>query len=119
MIALWIATGLLALVYLAAGGSKLLRPKTSLHDVMPFTQDRTVWQVKTIGALEVLGAVGVVLPELTGIATWLTPTAAFCLVIVQVFAIIVHLRRGEKNVIVNIVLLLLALAVGILWIVLR
>ena len=117
MIALWIATGILALAYLAAGGTKLSRPKRALHDVMPFTRDFAAWQVKTIGALEVLGAIGLILPELTGIAAWLTPTAAFALVLVQIGAIIVHVRRAEKNVIVNAVLLLLALAVGIFWVV--
>jgi len=119
MIALWIATGLLALAYLGAGGTKLLRRKSDVEKIMPFAEDFAAWQVKTIGALEVLGALGLILPELTRIATWLTPTAAFGLVLVQVGAIIVHVRRGEaKKMAVNIVLLLLALAVGIFWIVL-
>jgi uncharacterized membrane protein len=118
MIALWIATGILALAYLAAGGTKLLRRKADVAKVMPFASDFTGWQVKTIGALEVLGAIGLILPRLTQIAAWLTPTAAFALVLVQVGAMIVHVRRGEKNLTVNIVLLLLALAVGIFWIVL-
>ena len=119
MIALWIATGILALAYLFAGATKLLRRKADVEKVMPFAVDFAAWQVKTIGALEVLGAIGLVLPELTHIATWLTPTAAFGLVLVQIGAMIVHVRRGEaKKMAANIVLLLLALAVGIFWIVL-
>lgn len=117
MIALWIATGILALAYLLAGGTKLSRSKASVQKIMPFAEDFAAWQVKTIGTLEVLGALGLVLPQFTGIATWLTPTAAFALVVVQIGAILVHIRRAEaKKLTVNLVLLALALAVGIAWI---
>ena len=118
LIALWIATGILALAYLFSGGTKVIRRKADVEKIMPFAEDYATWQVKTIGALEVLGAIGLVLPELTNIATWLTPTAAFALVLVQVGAIIVHVRRGDKNLVPNIVLIVLALLVGVFWIVL-
>lgn len=117
MLALWIATALLAALYLATGAVKLLRPKAAVERVMPFATDFASWQVKAIGALEVLGTLGLVLPQLTGIATWLTPPAAFALVLLQICAIRVHVRRGEaRKLAINIVLLLLALAIGIAWI---
>ena len=64
--------------------------------------------------MEILGAIGLILPWLTGIAPVLTPLAAIGLVIVQALAIVVHLRRNEAKVIpVNLILLLLALFVAI------
>jgi hypothetical protein len=58
--------------------------------------------------LELLGAVGLLLPGLTGIATWLTPLAALGLVLVMIGAIAFHLSRRE----VLHALLPLAIALG-------
>jgi putative oxidoreductase len=72
-------------------------------------------RLRAIGALEVLGAVGVVLPGLTGVLPWLVPTAAAALALLMLFAAIFHLRRpGEAaNVILNAALGVLALVVAI------
>lgn len=65
--------------------------------------------VRAIGVLEVLGAIGLILPPLTGIAPWLALAAASGLVLLQIGGIIVHLSRGEAKVIgLNIVLLVVA-----------
>ena len=69
--------------------------------------------MKLIGAAEVLGAIGIVLPALTGIAPILSPIAASALALVMIGAIVVHRRRNE-NPIVNIVLLILAGASAVL-----
>ena len=111
-IALWVVQILLALLFLAAGGVKLLRPREDLLAKLPFTEDYTDAQIKGIGAAEVLGAIGVVLPWLTGIVPWLTPLAALGLAITQVGAIRVHVRRHEP-VIANIVLLAMTLFVAV------
>ena len=67
--------------------------------------------LRTIGVLEVLGAIGLILPPLTGIAPALALAAAIGLVLIQVGGISLHLRRGEAKLIwLNIVLLLLAAA---------
>jgi hypothetical protein len=59
--------------------------------------------------LEVLGALGLVLPPLTGIAPVLALSAAVGLVLIQVGGISLHLSRGEVKVIgLNIALLVLA-----------
>ena len=115
LIAVWIVSGLLALAYLASGGMKVLRPHSKVKLTMEFAEDFAPWQVKVIGALEVLGAIGLILPELLHIATILTPIAATGLVIVQVFAIVVHVRRHDdpKRLPTNVILLLLALFVAI------
>jgi hypothetical protein len=115
-IALWIVQGLLALAYLAAGSIKVARPREQLvasgrFDWMKDTSDAGV---KAVGAVEVLGALGLILPELTGIAPILTPIAAVGLVIVQIGAIRVHLVRNERQPLpANVILLLLAAFVAI------
>lgn len=116
LIAYWIVAGLLALAYLAAGGMKLLQPQQKLASSgMAWAGAFPAWSVKLIGLLEVLGAIGLILPPLTAIAPVLAPVAAVGLVLVQVGAIVTHLARGEAKVLAaNIVLLLLAVAAA--WI---
>lgn len=115
-IALWVVQGLLAALYLAAGLMKLVRPREQMvaSGKFDWAKDMTDGAVKGIGAVEVLGALGLVLPWLTGIAPVLTPIAAVGLVIVQVLAARVHLKLGEtKSLPVNVVLLLLAAFVAV------
>jgi len=115
-IGLWIAQGLLALVYLAAGGLKVVRPHERLvasgnFDWMKQTSDASV---KAVGLVEILGALGVILPWLTGIAPILTPIAALGLVVVQICALRVHLARDERRPLpANVILLLLAAFVAV------
>ncbi len=97
-----------------AGVIKTSRPRAGLAEQMPWTEDFSDGTVKLIGSMELLGAIGLVLPWATGIATVLTPLAATGLVVIQVLASVVHLRRGEAKALpVNAVLLLLALFVAI------
>lgn len=112
LLAYWIIAGLLALAYLAAGGLKVVQAPAKLAaSGLTWAPDFPTWTVKAIGLLEVLGAIGLILPPLTGVATVLAPLAALGLVLVQVGAIITHVVRGEvKTLTVNVVLLLLAIA---------
>ena len=108
-IALWVAQVLLAVAFLGAGATKLSQPKEKLAKNMAWVEDFSQPAVRLIGALEVLGAIGVVLPALTGILPWLTPLAALGLVLLMVGAALTHLRRTEYgNVAVNALLLILA-----------
>jgi hypothetical protein len=115
-VGLWIAQWLLATLYLAAGGLKLVRPRETLvasgnFDWMKQTSNAGV---KAVGVVEILGALGVVLPWLSGIAPILTPIAALGLVVVQICAIRVHLVRGERRPLpANLLLLLLAAYVAV------
>lgn len=115
-IALWTAQGLLAFVYLAAGGLKIIRSREQLVATgrLDWMKDNSDAAVKAVGAVEILGALGVTLPEATGIARILTPIAAVGLVIVQIGALRVHLTRNERQPLpVNAILLLLAAFVAI------
>jgi DoxX-like protein len=110
-IALWIVQGFLALVYLAAGGLKIVRPRERLVATgnLDWMKDSSDAGVKAVGVVEVLGALGVLLPWLTGIAAILTPIAAVGLVAVQIGALRVHLVRNERRPLpANVLLLLLA-----------
>ncbi|MGV3714135.1 DoxX family protein [Pseudolysinimonas sp.] len=99
IVAYFIVAGLLALVALGSGLMKIVRPKAKLQEMgapMAWTADFPEWQVKAIGALEVLGAVGVIVPMATGIVPVLSPIAAIGLALVHVGAFVVHARRSEK-----------------------
>jgi len=110
---LWIVAGLLALAFLGAGAMKLSQPREKLAASMGWVNDFSAPMVKTIGALEVLGALGLILPAVTGIAPILTPLAAVGLLLIMIGAIVTHLRRGEaRTIVVNVVLLLLAAVVA-------
>jgi uncharacterized membrane protein YphA (DoxX/SURF4 family) len=113
-IALWIIQVVLALTFLAGGTMKLVRPRLALAGQMGWVQDFGDAQVKGIGALEVLAAVGLVAPPLLHVATFLTPLAAVGLVLLMLGAAATHLRRHEPQMLaVNGTLLVLAAVVAI------
>jgi hypothetical protein len=113
-VVLWFAQALLAAVFLLAGFPKATRSIDALSKRMDWVRAVPPGFVRCIGAAELLGAVGLVLPLATGILPWLTVAAAVGLVLVQVSAGAFHLSRGEAAVVPgNIVLLLLAVFVVI------
>jgi uncharacterized membrane protein YphA (DoxX/SURF4 family) len=115
-IVLWILAGLLAAAFLAAGGMKLAQPKEKLaaSPNMAWAEDFSPGMLKTIGALEVLAAVALILPALLGIVPVLVPLAAVGLVLLMVGAAITHVRRKEPSAVVtNVVLIVLAVVVAV------
>jgi len=95
--ALWIVNVVLALAYLFAGGVKLIRPREALPALgMAWTEDFSDGAVKAIGAAEVLGAIGLIVPLATRIAPMLTPIAAVALAVLMAGAIVTHVRRREQ-----------------------
>jgi hypothetical protein len=114
-IAYWILAALLAAFYLYAGGKKVVQSRERLQPMMGWVDRVPMPLVRTIGVLELLGAVGLVLPRLTGVAPWLSVAAAVGLALVQVGGIAVHLSRGEARLIgLNIALLVAAVALVLL-----
>jgi hypothetical protein len=108
-IAYWIVAGLLALFYLYAGGLKVARSQEQLRPMMGWVDRVPMRLVRVIGVLEILGALGLILPPLTGIAVALALVAAIGLVLIQVGGIVTHVSRGEVKVLgLNIALLILA-----------
>ncbi|PUA81221.1 DoxX family protein [Nocardioides currus] len=112
-VVLWIIAGLLAVAFLAAGATKLTQPKDKLAQNMGWVEDFSPNAVKAIGALEVLAAVGLVLPAALDIVPVLTPLAALGLVLVMIGAAVTHARRQETQmIVVNVVLGVLAAIVA-------
>ena len=115
-LALWIIAGLLAALFLVSGATKLFVPKEKLATIRGggWTGDASVGFVKALGALEVLAAVGLILPAAVHIAPVLVPLAAVGLVLLMVGAMITHLRRHEAMfALVNLVYL--AVAAFVAW----
>ena len=92
-IALWIAQGLLAAIFLFAGGIKLVTPMEEMMKQMPLPLPG--WFLRFIGVCEVLGAIGVILPWLLRIRPGLTPLAAAGLVIIMIGATVYTLAAGD------------------------
>ena len=94
--ALWIIQGLLAALFLFAGGTKLILPLDVLTSMgSPNQIALPGWFVRFIGVVEVLGALGLILPGLLRIRPGLTPLAAAGLVIVMIGATVLTLAGGD------------------------
>ncbi len=113
-ITLWIAQVLLAAMFLMSGFMKLSQPIDELSKMLPWASQVSESLVRFIGAAEVLGALGLILPSLLRIQPKLTPIAAVALAVVMLLAAIFHISRGETPAIgMNFVLI--AIAAFIAW----
>ena len=106
---LWIIQGLLALIFLYAGGIKLVLPIEVMTQQMPVPLPGAF--LRFIGVAEVLGAIGLILPGLLGIRPGLTPLAACGLVIIMIGATVLTLAGFVPG---GVALALIPLVVGIL-----
>ena len=116
-LALWIVTGLLAAAYLFSGVGKLIMSREKIAAMSHGTdwvEDFSPGTLKIIGVLEVLAAVGLVLPALLDIAPVLVPLAAVGLVLLMAGAVITRLRRREFKPMLG-DLVYLALAAFVAW----
>ena len=113
-IALWIINVILALVFLAAGGMHAFQSQEKLvASGMGWAGETSPGLIKTIGWLEILGAIGLIVPFATDIAPILTPLAARGLAVVMVGAVVTHARRKE-SVTVEAILVVAAIASAII-----
>ncbi|MDR7251292.1 putative membrane protein YphA (DoxX/SURF4 family) [Nocardioides sp. BE266] len=114
-IALWVVAILLAGAFAMAGVLKSTKPKEAIVEQgLAWAEDFSQPVIRFIGAMELLGAIGLVLPPLVGVAEILTPLAATGLAVTMALAAVTHLRRKEPQmVVVNAVLL--ALAAFVAW----
>ena len=116
-LALWIVAGVLAVAYLFGGGGKVILPKDKIRSMSAaarWVDDFSAGAVKTIGALEVLAAAGLILPAVLDIAPVLVPLAALGLVLLMTGAAVTRLRRHELKYMVA-DLIYLALAAFVAW----
>jgi DoxX-like family len=106
--ALWIVQGLLTLLFLFTGGTKLLLPLEVLTEGSPLLPGLFV---RFLGVAEVLGAIGLILPGFLGIRPGLTPLAACGLVIIMIGATVLTLAGVVPG---GVALALIPLVVGLL-----
>ena len=108
-IALWVAQILLAAMFGMAGVMKTFQTAKA-REQLPWAKNRSDEFIRFVGISELLGALGLTLPLLTGILPWLTVLAAVGLMLIQLLAIFTeHLPKREFNVIpINVVLIAIA-----------
>ncbi|MBN8949109.1 MULTISPECIES: DoxX family protein [unclassified Rhizobium] len=113
---LWIAQILLATLFGTAGTLKLFWAPADLAAVgLAWTVDVPLPLLRLIGTVELLGAIGVILPALTRILPFLTPLAATGFATIQVLAIGFHATRGETAAVLPLNIGLLALSLVVIW----
>lgn len=106
---LWILQSVLAAFFVLSGLAKAFQPKEKVVVKAPVLEGYAPETIRFIGAAELAGAIGLILPAATGIATVLTPTAALGLAVMMLLGAIVHLRRDElAGVVMTVVLCVLS-----------
>jgi hypothetical protein len=110
----WIIQGILALMFVMAGVMKSTQPKEKLVKSLPWVNHFSMQTVRFIGISELLGAIGLIVPKVTGILPLLTPIAATGLAVIMILAAAHHLPKKEyKEVAFNTILLVLSAIVAI------
>ncbi|PBC67658.1 DoxX-like protein [Streptomyces sp. TLI_235] len=100
--AYWIVAGPLALFYFYAGTLKVIRSRDQLRPMMAWVDRVSLTALRALGTIEILGATGLILPPLTGIALPLAPAAASGFVLLQAGAIAVHLTGEDRRIALNV-----------------
>lgn len=96
--ALWITAGVVAAGFVAGGAALLLLPKEKYRALganQHWVDDFGNGQLKAIGTIKLLGAIGLVLPAAVGVAPLLAPIAACGLMLFMAGAATTRLRRSE------------------------
>lgn len=114
-IALWVIQFFLAVAFFFAGLVKATRPLEQLEEIVGgWVHDVPLPVIRVVGALEIVGAVGLVVPALVGVAPWLTWLSAIGLLVFMAGAVVIHGRRRESREVVS-NLVLIALLVVVVW----
>ena len=108
-VVVWIIQVLVALAFLITGAMKLMTPYEEMiaNPQMAWANDFSAMQIKLISILEILGALGLIIPMFVGKLKMLVPISAIGLALIMVGAAITHIGR-EEPVMVPIILFVLA-----------
>ncbi|GER59598.1 hypothetical protein ULMA_17060 [Patiriisocius marinus] len=113
-IVLWIAQGLLAVMFIMAGIMKATQPVEALAESLPWVTSTPLGLVRFIGISELLGGLGLLIPSIFRFKPILTVWAALGLALIMVLAAGFHATRGEfPNIGMNVVLI--GIALFIVW----
>ena len=88
---------ILVIIFLVMGLMKLMMPKAKLGMKMKILGRLSSGQIKLIGLLEVLGALGLILPMWVSLPAMLSFYAALGLALISLSAVIAHMKRGESK----------------------
>jgi len=109
---LWIAQVALA-AFMITGALLKFMPIEQIAAMMPWTGQLPPLMVRLLGFVDLLGALGLILPALLHIKPQVTPWTATGVIVLMLCAIIFHVSRGEAAVIgVNIVTAFIALFIA-------
>ncbi len=111
---LWAAQVALAVSFVWAAAMKLFQPIQLLATMWPWTGEVPVAVVKFTGIIDLLGALGLILPSLLAIKPKLTPIAALSIIALMISASIFHITRGEVSV-VGVNIMFASVAVFVAW----
>jgi uncharacterized membrane protein len=112
-IAIWMIQGILTFMFGIAGVMKTTQPKDKLAKNLPWVNDYSLRTVRIIGISELLGAIGIILPQITGILPVLSPVAAVGLAVIMLMAAFHHIYKMEyKAIRLNVILLILSVIVA-------
>lgn len=111
---LWIVQAILAALFAMSGLGKVLQPKDKLAGKYPWMEDVSQATVRFIGVMELLGAIGLIVPAAAGIAPVLTPIAGTGLAVLAILAAAMHIRRKEPSG-VAVTAILFVLAALVAW----
>ena len=108
-IILWVAQVTLAVLFIA-GAIMKFQPIETISAMMPWTGQVPIWVVRLLGLIDLLAAVGLILPSMLRIKPQLTTWAALSIITLMFSAIVFHVSRGEASAIgVNIISAIIAL----------
>jgi uncharacterized membrane protein YphA (DoxX/SURF4 family) len=111
---LWVLQVVLAASFAMSGLAKATQPVDKLVGWFPWAEDFSPPMLRFIGAMGLLGAIGLVMPAATGIAPVLTPAAATGLAVMMALAALTHIRRNEPPG-VAVTAVILAVAAFVAW----
>jgi len=112
---IWIFQGVLCFVFLGSGVLKLLLNKQEVMEkVGDAISDISPTRIKLTGTLEVLGAIGIILPRLLNVMPSLTAFAAFGLALTMLVAVVLNFNlKDYKTVFINLALMAMAISVAV------
>ena len=91
-VVLWVLQGLVGVLFLFAGGTKLVMSTEAMQKMSPPNSIMLPgWFIKFIGVMEILGGLGLILPGLTKIRHSFTPQAAIGLLIIMIGAVVISI----------------------------
>jgi putative oxidoreductase len=111
---LWVLQALLACFFVMVGYSHSLAPFDQIAQQATWMNEVPRWLSLFIGYAEIVGGLGLIIPAVTRMASWLTPLAALGLATIMILAIAFHVLKGEASV-VWMHALIATLAVLVAW----